>query len=172
MLTAFHFLHVVVAMLRAGATWRCACNAGPTAATTAMPWDRRCVLAHGRFAVDRAVSAGLMYCAEMAAKEKAVHETRWLNVAWVLLLVATAITHVLGRWASCHKQGGWFLAGLEVLTVGSRGVLVIQVFLEMRHYPVLWRWLLLGWLALVIAASAGLFVGADVRFLDEAPAAA
>ena len=50
-----------------------------------------------------------MYCAEMAAKEKAVHETRWLNAAWVLLLAATAITYVLGRWASCRKQeaGSW-----------------------------------------------------------------
>ena len=35
-----------------------------------------------------------------------------------------------------------------------KGVVVIQVFLEMRHAPALWRWLLLGWLALVIALVA------------------
>jgi hypothetical protein len=44
-------------------------------------------------------------------------------------------------------------AGLGVLTV-VKGVVVIQVFLEMRHAPALWRWLLLGWLALVIALVA------------------
>ncbi len=87
-----------------------------------------------------------MYCAEMAAKEKAVHETRWWNAAWVLLLAATAITYVLGEMGLVSQAGGWFLAGLGVLTV-VKGVLVIQVFLEMRHAPARWRWLLLGWLA-------------------------
>ncbi|MBA4059179.1 MAG: hypothetical protein C0470_02050 [Verminephrobacter sp.] len=89
----------------------------------------------------------------MAAKEKAVHETRWLNAAWVLLLAATAITYVLGEMGLVSQAGGWFLAGLGVLTV-VKGVVVIQVFLEMRHAPALWRWLLLGWLALVIALVA------------------
>ena len=82
-----------------------------------------------------------------------MHETRWLNAAWVLLLVATAITYVVGEMGLMSQAGGWFLAGLGVLTV-VKGVLVIQVFLEMRHAPVLWRWLLLGWLALVIALVA------------------
>ncbi len=58
-----------------------------------------------------------------------------------------------GRWAWCRKQEAGYLAGLGVLTV-VRGVVVIQVFLEMRHAPALWRWLLLGWLALVIALVA------------------
>ena len=82
-----------------------------------------------------------------------MHETRWLNAAWVLLLAATAITYVLGEMGLVSQAGGWFLAGLGVLTV-IKGVVVIQVFLEMRHAPVLWRWLLLGWLALVIALVA------------------
>ncbi len=82
-----------------------------------------------------------------------MHETRWLNAAWVLLLVATGITYVLGEMGLVSHAGGWFLAGLGVLTV-IKGVAVIQVFLEMRHAPALWRWLLLGWLALVIALVA------------------
>ena len=82
-----------------------------------------------------------------------MHETRWLNAAWVLLLAATAITYVLGEMGLVSQAGGWFLAGLGVLTV-VKGVVVIQVFLEMRHAPALWRWLLLGWLALVIALVA------------------
>lgn len=56
-----------------------------------------------------------------------MHETRWLNAAWVLLLVATAITYVLGEMGLVSQAGGWFLAGLGVLTV-VKGVLVIQVF--------------------------------------------
>ena len=75
-----------------------------------------------------------------------MHETRWLNAAWVLLLAATAITYVLGEMGLVSQAGGWFLAGLGVLTV-VKGVVGIQVFLEMRHAPPLWRWLLLGWLA-------------------------
>ena len=82
-----------------------------------------------------------------------MHETRWLNAAWVLLLAATAITYVLGEMGLVSHAGGWVLAGLGVLTV-FKGVLVIQVFLEMRHAPALWRWLLRGWLALVIALGA------------------
>ena len=82
-----------------------------------------------------------------------MHETRWLNAAWVLLLAATAITYVLGEMGLVSQAGGWFLAGLGVLTV-VKGVVVIQVLLEMRHAPALWRWLLLGWLALVIALVA------------------
>ena len=82
-----------------------------------------------------------------------MHETRWLNAAWVLLLAATAITYVLGEMGLVSQAGGWFLAGLGVLTV-VKGVVVIQVVLEMRHAPALWRWLLLGWLALVIALVA------------------
>ena len=82
-----------------------------------------------------------------------MHETRWLNAAWVLLLAATAITYVLGEMGLVSQAGGWFLAGLGVLTV-VKGVVVIQVVLEVRHAPALWRWLLLGWLALVIALVA------------------
>ncbi len=112
-----------------------------------------------------------MYCAEMAAKEKAVHETRWLNAAWVLLLAATAITYVLGEMGLVSQAGGWFLAGLGVLTV-VKGVVVIQVFLGDAPCP--------RAVALAVAGvagvgdragSAGLLVGAGVRCSDS-PAAA
>ena len=51
------------------------------------------------------------------------------------------------------QAGGWFLAGLGVLTVvkGRRGH--PGVFGD-APCPALWRWLLLGWLALVIALVA------------------
>ena len=80
-------------------------------------------------------------------------ETQVLNAAWWLLLGATAVTFVLGEMGLVAAGSGWALAGRWVLT-SIQGVVVTQVFLEMRHAPALWRWLLLGWLALVIALVA------------------
>lgn len=80
-------------------------------------------------------------------------ETQALNAAWWLLLGATAVTFVLGEMGLVAAGSGWALAGLWVLT-GAKGVVVTQVFLEMRHAPPLWRWLLLGWLGLVLALIA------------------
>ena len=94
-----------------------------------------------------------MYCAEMAAKEKAVKETHWLNAAWVLLLAATAISYVLGEMGFVSQAGGWFLAGLGVLTV-VKGFVVIQFFFFFLYFSSLWRRLLRGWLALVMALVA------------------
>ena len=80
-------------------------------------------------------------------------ETRVLNAAWWLLLGATAVTYVLGEMGLVAAGSGWALAGLLALT-SIKGVVVTQVFLEMRHAPLLWRWLLLGWLGLVLALIA------------------
>ena len=80
-------------------------------------------------------------------------ETRVLNAAWWLLLGATAVTYVLGEMGLVAAGSGWALACLWALT-SIKGVVVIQVFLEMRHAPLLWRLLLLGWLGLVLALIA------------------
>lgn len=40
--------------------------------------------------------------------------------------------------------------GLDALAF-VKGVLVCLDFLELRHAPALWRWLVVGWLALVLA---------------------
>lgn len=80
-------------------------------------------------------------------------ETRVLNAAWWLLLGATAVTYVLGEMGLVAAGSGWALACLWALT-SIKGVVVIQVFLEMRHAPLLWRWLLQGWLGLVLALIA------------------
>ena len=82
-----------------------------------------------------------------------MHHTPWFIAGCVLLLAGSAESGGRGEGGRGSQAGGWFLAGLGVLTV-VKGVLVIQVFLEMRHAPPLWRWLLLGWLALVMALVA------------------
>jgi uncharacterized membrane protein HdeD (DUF308 family) len=89
----------------------------------------------------------------MAAKDKTMHSTRWLNVAWGLLLCATGITYLLGEAGLGAGAGPWVVLVLACLTL-LKGVVVVQVFLEMRHAPALWRWLLLGWLGLVLALIA------------------
>ncbi len=86
-----------------------------------------------------------------------MHEARWLNLAWGLLLCATAVTYLLGEAGLVVGSGAWALAGLGALTL-LKGVVVVQVFLEMRHAPALWRWLLLGWLGLVLALIALAYV--------------
>ncbi|MBP7574321.1 MAG: cytochrome C oxidase subunit IV family protein [Rhodoferax sp.] len=69
---------------------------------------------------------------------------------WFLLVLLTGLTFALG-------EGGYFGHGAlaPVLLVlgfsGIKGLLVILEYLEMRKAPALWRWLLVGWLVLVLS---------------------
>lgn len=76
-------------------------------------------------------------------------ESRQLDLAWVLLLLATGATSFIGE-TDWLLPSGLGMAVLMLLTL-MKGSLVIQVFLEMRRAPLLWRWLLLGWLGVVLA---------------------
>lgn len=70
------------------------------------------------------------------------------DILWLLLVAATGLTWRLG------DSGGHGLAvvalvfGLAVL----KGALVILDFMELRHAPALWRYVVLGWLLTVAAA--------------------
>ena len=72
-----------------------------------------------------------------------------LTHAWLLLLGVTAITFWIG-------EGGFVghSAMLPVLLLFGltfvKGLVVILEFLELRHAPALWRWLVIGWLTLVL----------------------
>ncbi|MDE2599874.1 MAG: cytochrome C oxidase subunit IV family protein [Rhodocyclaceae bacterium] len=66
---------------------------------------------------------------------------------WLVMLAATLTTWALG---SSGATGTWavlVMLGLACL----KGVLVILDFMELRHAPLLWRILLLGWLTLIAA---------------------
>ena len=66
---------------------------------------------------------------------------------WLIMLAATLTTWILG---SGGASGTW--AVLVMLTLAwVKGVLVILDFMELRHAPLLWRILLLGWLSLITA---------------------
>lgn len=69
---------------------------------------------------------------------------------WLILLAITAATYGIGE-AGLSGQGsmGPVLAIFALAFV--KGVLVCLHFLELRRAPALWRWLVLGWLGLVVA---------------------
>jgi caa(3)-type oxidase subunit IV len=65
--------------------------------------------------------------------------------AWLILLVATAITWYLGEVGAAGTAA--IVAMLAIAFV--KGRLVILDFMELREAPRLWRILLEGWLILV-----------------------
>lgn len=69
---------------------------------------------------------------------------------WIGLMAATAVTWWLGESGVSRSSGLWALAvmfGLAFL----KGRWIVLDFMELRHAPPLWRRLMLGWLAGVIA---------------------
>ena len=75
-----------------------------------------------------------------------------LTCAWLLLLALTAATYAIGEsgLAGGHSSMALTLALFALTFV--KGLVVILDFLELRHAPPLWRWLVLVWLAVVLAA--------------------
>lgn len=73
-------------------------------------------------------------------------------VVWALLVLATGVTFAAGELqsASVDATGPWLVAAVLVLA-GAKGALVALDFMELRHAPRLWRVVVLGWIALVIA---------------------
>ncbi len=67
------------------------------------------------------------------------------NRAWLVLIVATAITWYLGEVGAAGTTS--IVAMLVIAFV--KGRLVILDFMELRSAPLMWRLLLEGWLLLV-----------------------
>jgi len=67
------------------------------------------------------------------------------NRAWIVLLIATAITWYLGEVGAAGT--GAIIAMLSIAFV--KGRLVILDFMELRGAPLMWRLLLEGWLIVV-----------------------
>lgn len=71
------------------------------------------------------------------------------TLTWVVLLVATAITYWLGESGTAGEIGSlavYTMFGLAFI----KGRLVVYDFMELRHAPMLWKLLLLGWLGFVL----------------------
>lgn len=74
-----------------------------------------------------------------------------INRIWLALVVATLITFSLGESGLSGRAGIAPVLLMFALAYG-KGMLVILDFMELRHAPVLWRRLMVGWLTLVLVA--------------------
>lgn len=69
------------------------------------------------------------------------------TVLWLLLIVATVLTWVVGERGASGAHIVAFLAALSF----AKGSVVILDFMALRHAPLMWRVLTLGWMALIWA---------------------
>lgn len=67
---------------------------------------------------------------------------------WLGLLAATAVTFWVGETGT--GGGAWPVLTIFVLAA-IKGAYIALDFMELRHAPLLWRRLVIGWLALVVA---------------------
>ena len=73
---------------------------------------------------------------------------------WLALMAATAITVLLGETGQVQGRAWPVLVMFGLSFV--EGAWIALDFMELRHAPRVWRWFVLGWLAVVL----GLIVGA------------
>ncbi len=97
-----------------------------------------------------AASAVVPDALDAARPPAPAESSRALTLAWLALLAITATTWWLG--GSGLQAGAGSMAAVLVLCALTfvKGLLVSLEFLELRHAPALWRWLVCGWLALVL----------------------
>ena len=84
---------------------------------------------------------------------------RTLTVAWLVLLAITATTYWLGDGHLPAATGSMVPVLVLCALTFVKGLLVSLEFLELRHAPALWRWLVCGWLTLVLLLIALAFWG-------------
>lgn len=70
---------------------------------------------------------------------------------WLFLLLATGITFGLGE-SGLAGRAGWVPVAVMFGLSYAKGMQVILHFMELRHAPLLWRALVVGWLTLVLLA--------------------
>ena len=76
-----------------------------------------------------------------------------LNLTWLALVALTLASALLGRLAQDA-----LLPALGLLLAAVKGQLVVDVFMGLRRAPRLWRGLLSGYLAVLVAALAALYL--------------
>lgn len=76
--------------------------------------------------------------------------SRSLTLAWLVLLAITATTYWLGGGRMQAATGSMVPVLVLCALTFVKGLLVSLEFLELRHAPALWRWLVCGWLAVVL----------------------
>ncbi len=71
-----------------------------------------------------------------------------INTIWLILLAATGVTYWLGE-GGLSGSAGMAPVLLMFALAFVKALLVMLDFMELRHAPVLWRRILVGWLVLV-----------------------
>lgn len=66
---------------------------------------------------------------------------------WVVLLAATGVTWMVGE----RGEAGPWVVALVLSLACIKGALIVLDYMALRHAPLLWRALLLGWLIAVCA---------------------
>lgn len=69
---------------------------------------------------------------------------------WLILLAITAITYWVGE-GGLAGQASIVPVLLIFALAFAKGLLVCLDFLELRHAPALWRWIVIGWLLAVLS---------------------
>lgn len=72
-----------------------------------------------------------------------------LTRVWLVLLAITGVTYWIGEGGLANQSSMvpvLVMFGLAFV----KGLLVCLDFLELRHAPALWRWVVIGWLVLVL----------------------
>ena len=80
-----------------------------------------------------------------------VHGTpRSSTILWATLILATLLTWSMG---ALGETGRWGVAALAVISFW-KGAVIILDFMALRHAPLLWRAITMGWMILVWAVIA------------------
>lgn len=72
-----------------------------------------------------------------------------LTRVWLILLAITATTYWIGE-GGLSGQGSMLPVVVIFALAFVKGLLVCLDFLELRHAPALWRWIVIGWLIVVL----------------------
>lgn len=82
---------------------------------------------------------------------KSLHGTpRSSTLLWATLILATLLTWSMG---ALGETGRWGVAALAVISFW-KGAVIILDFMALRHAPLLWRAITMGWMILVWAVIA------------------
>ncbi|RTZ58272.1 MAG: hypothetical protein DSZ32_07345 [Gammaproteobacteria bacterium] len=77
-------------------------------------------------------------------------EVTRVSLVWLLLLALTAATYAAGK----AGLGGPLVMYALLLSIFIKGHFIIADFMGLRGAPRMWRWLVHGWLVLVMGAIA------------------
>lgn len=80
----------------------------------------------------------------------AIKSSTKATLIWLLLVLLTLVTYGLGK----AGYSGTFIISIVLASVLIKGRYIITDFMELRGTEKKWRWLVQGWLLLIVALIA------------------